>query len=383
MHSQCDVLILSARFGHGHMAVAQAISDYVTGMDGSLKVETVDFYEVINPYFYKSMYKGFEMLIKNGHQIYNMYYYRKNESDALGAMDSVTRSNMNRLAKRLAVLKPKMVISTFPVCAAYMSEYKKRYDVSISAATCITDVVDSNEWINDSTDLYFVATDDIKDALRYKDVPYSNILVTGIPVKSGFMKLRSRTRLREEYGYDSRDRIILMMGGGLGLLPDDEQFYQRLKGSVPGAKIIVLAGNNKSLYQKLNRLKVEDMQVLKFTDRVADYMQMSDVLVGKAGGITLFESIACRIPLVVYKPVLGQEIGNCNYIEDKHIGFVTYSEETLLIRLRSILDNRETKQFMKHRINQLRDCMNMEVLSRRIVEICRGEDEPENWLGVI
>lgn len=51
MHSDCDVLILTAKFGNGHMAVAEAITSYVKGMDASLRIQTVDFYEIINPFF--------------------------------------------------------------------------------------------------------------------------------------------------------------------------------------------------------------------------------------------------------------------------------------------------------------------------------------------
>ncbi len=314
-----------------------------------------------------------------------MYYHRKNESDALKQMDTVSRSNMNRLVKRIGAIKPKLVISTFPICAGYMSKYKKLYDSKIMTATCITDIIDNSEWLYEGTDVYFVATEEIQDALRSKGgVDKSNILVTGIPVKSRFLKLQLKRQLRTRYGYEKRDKIILMMGGGLGLLPDDESFYKSISRSVDNAEVIVITGNNKSLYQKLNKMGLTNLKVLKFTHDVADYMQMSDLLIGKAGGgITLFESIACKIPLIVYKPVLGQELGNCNFIEDKGIGFVTHSEEALQSRIIHIVENSEMSSYLKHRIHHLKESMDMDGLSRRVIGLCNGTWVHDEYLGVI
>lgn len=363
MHKTCDVLILTAKFGRGHVSVSEAIREHVQLNDNALVVEMVDFYEIINPYFYKSMYKGYEMLIKKGHHIYNMYYYRKNESDGLLVMDAVTKSNLNRLKKKMAQLKPKVIVSTFPVCASYMDAYKKSEDPSVKTVTCITDVLENNEWINETTDTYFVASEAMKQHLVGKGIKRERIIVTGIPVRNAFTKSKSKIDLRHLYGFSRSEKIILMMGGGLGLLPEDEVFYKTLLSEDKNLKVVVVTGNNHLLYKKLSKLEEPRLKILKYTKHIAAYMTMADVLVSKAGGITLFEAIASEIPMVVYKPILGQEMGNCAFVEQHHIGAVTYDNDALIEEVMKLLYNKAYMEHIHFNIRKQKDVMKMKTMS--------------------
>ena len=57
-------------------------------------------------------------------------------------------------------------------------------------------------------------------------------------------------------------------------------------------------------------------------------MRKSDLIITKAGGITLFEAIFSEIPIYVIKPFLYQEIENAKYIEDTGIGKVIWHNGT-------------------------------------------------------
>ena len=56
------------------------------------------------------------------------------------------------------------------------------------------------------------------------------------------------------------------------------------------------------------------LQALGFVDNVADLMRSADVLVTKAGGLTLAEAFCCGVPVVVYDVLPGQEAGNLEYV---------------------------------------------------------------------
>ena len=62
------------------------------------------------------------------------------------------------------------------------------------------------------------------------------------------------------------DKQLLIMGGGLGLLPKGDAFYEALNG-VPGLSVTVIAGKNKKMYKKLHG-KYENIRVLGFTEDV-------------------------------------------------------------------------------------------------------------------
>jgi len=57
-----------------------------------------------------------------------------------------------------------------------------------------------------------------------------------------------------------------------------------------------------------------NMKVLGFIDNVYEYMEISDILISKPGGITVSESLAKEIPLVVISPILGQETRNSAFL---------------------------------------------------------------------
>jgi UDP-N-acetylglucosamine:LPS N-acetylglucosamine transferase len=56
------------------------------------------------------------------------------------------------------------------------------------------------------------------------------------------------------------------------------------------------------------------IKVLGFVEDVADLLRSADVVVTKAGGVTLAEAFCCGVPVVVHDAVPGQETGNLEYV---------------------------------------------------------------------
>ena len=82
-------------------------------------------------------------------------------------------------------------------------------------------------------------------------------------------------------------------------------------------QIIIITGRNKRLYRTFRKLIPRSPKITKlvfFTDRVADYMHASDLLVTKPGGLTVSEALACSIPLAVFDAIPGQEEDNANFL---------------------------------------------------------------------
>lgn len=56
------------------------------------------------------------------------------------------------------------------------------------------------------------------------------------------------------------------------------------------------------------------VRVLRFVDNVHEYMHAADLLVTKPGGLTSSEALATRLPMVLFKPLPGQEERNTRYL---------------------------------------------------------------------
>lgn len=188
MQNKCDILILTANFGSGHTSVSKAIESYIVDRDSTITIKIVDMYQIIRPKLYKSIYMFFSLLIKYGTPIYNYDYYKKNNSDKFGELHACFKSSSKRLARYLQALQPSLIISTFPTCSAYITQYKKDNKVEVPLITCITDIVKGNEWVHEGNNMYLVATDSIKNNLMERGISGGNIITTGIPIRKDFIE---------------------------------------------------------------------------------------------------------------------------------------------------------------------------------------------------
>lgn len=367
MHDKCDILILTASFGSGHISVSNAIIEHIKEREPDMKIVTIDLYKIVNPRLSKSIYKAYSLLVKHGYKLYNYEYYKKKYRKKESRLYTPSNRSLSKLAKLANELKPRIVISTFPNCTGYMSRYKETYKDNIPLLTCITDVVDNNEWLHKHNDLYFVPVEAIKERLIKKGINKDRIITTGIPIRKMFHNDTFNNKIvREQYGYNETMFIILIMGGSMGILPERDAFFKWIN-SLNNTKTIILTGKNKGLYNKIINKNYQNIRAIEYADNVSELMRMSNLLISKAGGITLFEAIASRLPFIVYKPTLGQEVENCKFIENYNIGYITYSIEELKNRLILFMKNEDEYDYLSQNLNNISQNIDMDKLVKNIL----------------
>jgi processive 1,2-diacylglycerol beta-glucosyltransferase len=60
-------------------------------------------------------------------------------------------------------------------------------------------------------------------------------------------------------------------------------------------------------------------RVLGYTNEMHRWMQMSDLFIGKPGGLTTAECLASGLPMVIVSPIPGQEDRNSDHLLEKGI----------------------------------------------------------------
>ena len=116
------------------------------------------------------------------------------------------------------------------------------------------------------------------------------------------------------------------MGGGLGLMPRRDSFYQALN-ALPGVHTTILTGRNDKLFQRLNG-RYENIEAVPFTTQVDKYMARASLMLSKPGGITCFEAIAARLPILAWQPFLKQEQENANFLVRRGMARIAAKEES-------------------------------------------------------
>ena len=93
--------------------------------------------------------------------------------------------------------------------------------------------------------------------------------------------------------------------------------------------VVAVTGHNDGLRKKLEPLQKEfskdqteesvcRLAVLGFTDEMPRLMQAADVVITKAGGVTLAECLECGANILIYHPLPGQEQGNTAFLQQEY-----------------------------------------------------------------
>lgn len=363
-----NVLILSGKFGLGHLAAAKALAEQLTTSGLVAKVTIADLYETAFPGCGEMFYRSYSTLITHSGRLLNLAYKRTVYSEQEQDFGLFGRYTGRRLGQLIASLHPDLIISTYSLAARVVAEYLRRRGLSIPHVICITDVSTHNIWLNPGVDLFLVAAPETRDSLLDCGVDAARIAVSGIPVRGCFQPpAESRP---------GNSRQLLVMGGGLGLLPADAALFAALD-ELDGLHTTVICGQNKALCRRL-RGQYRQIEVIGFTDRVHEYMRRADIMLSKAGGVTMFETIASELPVVIFPPFLEQEIANADFLSSHGMGIILPpSAEAAAKAINALAHDAARRREMATRMHDFRQQLDQDALLRYI----RGMKRSGRWVA--
>ena len=122
--------------------------------------------------------------------------------------------------------------------------------------------------------------------------------------------------------------------------------------------MIAIAGKNEKMKQHFESIVKEfkrekDIKVLPFTDKVPELMAISDLVITKPGGLTITESLASGLPIIIVSPIPGQEEENAEFLEEKGIAVWIRKHDNPQTILGLLLNNKEKLEQMKQNTNLL------------------------------
>jgi len=342
-----NILILSGQFGMGHQMAAKAIGEQIEQLDQNAHITELDLFACFYPRCSGLIFKVFHILVEHCHGIYNLVYKLSGKMEV-----NIKPSGMKaykKLQKLMDQYQPNVIVCTLPFCAKSIASYIEKTGSKVSLVTCITDISMHTEWITSHTDAYLAPTREVKENLIKWGADSEHVFVTGIPVRQQFLKNNLRKHENE-----SAVKEILIMGGGLGILPGIGKLIHFLHG-FPEVNVTVITGKNHKVYKRWKD-RYEDVTVLGYTETIRDYMKKADLVISKAGGITLFELVQCEVPLLIIHPFLEQEVNNARYAERMHIGKVVWEKKQGFIPvLKELLTNNQEWEEMKQNMKYVRD----------------------------
>jgi processive 1,2-diacylglycerol beta-glucosyltransferase len=276
---------------------------------------------------------GYLQMVKTIPQMYRYIYNRAERATEVGPFRTwahqFTAGNLHSLIERE---RPDVVVCTHAFPCGAMAEYKRSFDPALPVVGIVTDYAVHAFWLHDAIDAYAVATPSVRDAMIARGIPGSRIAASGIPVRPEFVRTtESRESLRERLDLPRDRRIVLLMGGGLGIAPLERMMRALERVPVPLAAVVI-AGRSSSTQRRVvaaAESTVYPVRVLRFVENVYDYMHAADAFVTKPGGLSAAEALVAGVPMVLCKPLPGQEERNARVLTESGAAVRLHSLEEL------------------------------------------------------
>jgi processive 1,2-diacylglycerol beta-glucosyltransferase len=349
------VLILTASYGSGHNEAARSLAAGFAARGAAVTV--VDhFRELVHPLFEQASRRFYMALLRRAPVVWGAAYaigdWMPSDSPLAFGM---TRVGVSGLAARLDALEPDAVVSVHATPAAAMSALAASGRRLPPHTTVVTDFVAHSQWIARGIDRYCVAADEVGHEFVARGIPPEHIIVTGVPLRPEFAVAADPIAARRALQIGPEVPVVLVMAGShgtVGRLPDVVRTLGRLPRSVQG---LVVAGRDATLAEQLRRLAAGSCtRVLGYAEDVRSLMAAADVLVTKAGGMTLAEAMAAELPMVLYGSLPGQEQRNERFASRAGIALAARSRRELARMLERALTEPGLLEHLRDRIRRAR-----------------------------
>jgi len=304
------------------MRTAEALKKAAGLLYPEAEVSVLDTFRYASPFLEKVVLGTYMEILKMTPVIYG-YLYRQAERGQ--PLSSRGKQEFNRILNILAAprlveyikdFKPEMIACTHPFPLGIVSYMKKKGTFDGPIFATITDFTIHSFWIFPEVDYYLVGSEALTPQCEKFGVESGRVRATGIPIDPAFNVPYDKHQLRKQLGIDPTLPTILIMGGGLGMGPLASAV--KTLGSGQGScQLIVVAGTNNALREKLTRIAHDlacEAKVFGFVDNIHQLMAASDLMVGKAGGLTCAEAAAIGLPLLIVDPLPGQEERNTEFM---------------------------------------------------------------------
>jgi len=238
-----------------------------------------------------------------------------------------------RIAEALQQTGADALLSVHPLVNHLMVLVRQRLGrPDLPLLTVLTDLVDIHHWWAAKGIDHYVASSDIAAGrLLERGIAPQRISTLGIPIRPTFARMATPTReMRVKLGLDPELPLLLLMGGGdgAGKLVETALAMGRLASGEKAFHMVVVTGRNARARIALEAQRWQmPAQILGFVPNIAEYMTAADVIATKPGSLTISEALALARPLLLGRPLPGQEEGNVAYVVEAGAGLAYRSPE--------------------------------------------------------
>lgn len=351
------ILIISSDTGGGHRSAAQAIADGLQRFwhGESVAVRTMKAIEESH-HVTQKLVNVYNWVLRHKQGWMKYLYWAVNKIRP-ETREFFHKRCLTYIHAQFEKWCPHIVVSVHPLTQHAFARVLKELNLTqqIPLVTVVTDPCYGfwKGWACDDVSLYLVANGEAKRQLMDYGISPEKIKISGMPVDPKFHEINEADAqiARRAFGLDPDKFTVFVNAGwiGGGNIP---QIFRELVHGELDVQAIFLAGKNEQL-----RLEAENIakhakfpvKVIGYSDEIEKLMQSANVMISKLGGLTTYEAMACRLPIIVdaTTPPMPQEAGTVRLIEQNGAGLLLRRSGDIVPAIRNLVTDNTRYAQMK------------------------------------
>ena len=373
MTDEIKVLILSCGTGGGHNSAALAVQESLR--DKGVHADFIEYLDIIN----KKVRNGVNKLYINSTKMNGKIFKRIYRLGELYSKTKITspvyvlnKLNKKKLHKYIQEKGYTYIITTHLFAAQALTEIKKEHNIHF--AQIATDYVCIPFWEETNPDYFIIPSEDLKEEFISKGIEEEKLLPYGIPVSKAYTRNIDKERTKKSLKLEIDKNYILILTGSMGfgsiekmlkeLMQKVKDYILILTGSMGFGNIvqlikeliynisdvifIVSCGNNKKMLETLNREFNKEKRIiaLPYTDKVSEYIKISEIVLSKPGGLTTTEIAVSRKPFIHTMPIPGCENYNAQYFNKRKMSIKCDTLNEVIENTKKLYENKNMQEEM-------------------------------------
>lgn len=343
------VSVLSASFGDGHNSAAYGAVEALNLMN----IPNSGLYDLLqksHPITMECLMNGYRLVTtkwpaswKKLYDLADRIHFGDGSFDLL---PHVTKS----LADYLKITTPDSVISTYPLYGQIIERLFGHEKLPFKFVTMVTDSKSINKsWLHKAQGDFAVLDKASANFFLNHGISKDRIHITGFPVSPTYNK----TRIIEcEKNIPETFKILYTPTSNTSHVLDVTKTLSDLikKTSQKISLTIVMGRHEKRLEKTLKAISPQETTLIGWTENMPSLLCSHHLVIGKAGGASVQESLASGCPMIIDSMIPGQEEGNADFITGLGCGVAAFTPEEINLAILSLIKN-DGQKWLKMRHN--------------------------------
>jgi UDP-N-acetylglucosamine:LPS N-acetylglucosamine transferase len=323
------VLLVSAGMGAGHTSVATELSRRLRRRGADTNV--LDVVEAAGPAGAR-LRTTYRLLLGHAGWVYDgaMRFWARHPRP----LEWLTAANAGPFERAIedaaARFRPDLIVSTYNLAGQCLGRLLERGRVDVPVVTLVVDPGAHPYWVSRRVDLHLAVT--ASAAAQLERYGARRVATVAPVLRPEFADPSPRADARRRLALPEQALVAVLTSGSwaVGGIEATLDVIRHAADVCP----VVLCGRDTELQRRV--AAVDGVRSVGWTNAVADYLAAADVVVDNAGGQTCWEALACRTPVLLFRPLPGHGMINAAALDTAGLATWVRGADRLVERMQCV-----------------------------------------------